>query len=515
MWGDTMTDCVIGIDCGGTMTKAALFDFSGRELACARRKNVMAFPHPGWTERDPMMMWDAAVTAIREVMERTGRAPKDVAAISVAGYGSGLYIVDSAANPVRPGIVSTDSRAAGLIDDWAKAGLCAQIESMIQQRIWPGQSLALMGWLQRHEPDVMQPGNRVLFCKDFIRARLCGDFSTDPSDAGIAGLIDVTTSTYSTQALTLLGLQDWLPMLPPIGPSCDVVGGVSAEAAALTGLLEGTPVVRGVVDVTAAALSSGLTRTDEMSVIAGTFSINSTLHDTPRQSLAPFLQTPYPLGGYLATEGAATSASNLDWMVKNLLTQDATPSPDSSVGIYDAINAAVTRKLDKPRDALFFPFLFGGPGGAPAGLVGMTADYSFDDVMLAVLEGIVFAHKVDVDRLLSGNDAARPAVIRLAGGASRSEIWSEMFADILGLPVEVPEGSELGALGVAICAAAAVGVHPSLKAAVAAMTRIGRRHEGDTVRATPYLTKYPRYVGLSASFAAAWATSYSTGAAHV
>ncbi|MGO4853288.1 FGGY-family carbohydrate kinase [Phaeovulum sp. W22_SRMD_FR3] len=510
-----MKNCVLGIDAGGTMTKAALFDYSGRELACARRKNVMAFPHSGWTERDPEGMWQATAEAIREVLTLADIEPQDIAAVSVAGYGSGLYIVDDAANPVRPGIVSTDSRAAALIAEWTEAGLAAQVEPMIQQRLWSGQSLALLGWLQRHEPEVIRPGHHVLFCKDFLRAKLCGDFSTDPSDAGIAGLIDVTRSAYAEEALHLLGLEAWLPMLPPIGAACDIVGGISAEAARLTGLAEGTPVVRGVVDVTAAALSSGLTRPEEMSVVAGTFSINSTLHATPRQSLAPFLQTPYPLGGYLATEGAATSASNLEWMVKTLLTHGGALPPEQAVGIYDVINTAVSRKLGQPREALFFPFLFGGPNGAPAGLLGMTAEYSFDDIMLAVFEGIVFAHKVDVDRLLSGNDAARPQVIRLAGGASRSELWSEMFADILGLPVEVPDGSELGALGVAICAATAVGAHPSLKDAVTAMTRIGRRHKGDALRAKPYLAKYPRYLGLSEALAAAWSPPATSGLQHV
>jgi L-xylulokinase len=510
-----MKNCVIGIDAGGTMTKAALFDFSGRELACARRKNVMAFPHSGWTERDPEVMWQAAVESIREVLTLANCAPEDVAAVSVAGYGSGLYIVDDAANPVRAGIVSTDSRAASLVEEWIAGGLSAAVEPLIHQRIWSGQSIALLGWLQRHEPGVMKPGNHVLFCKDFLRAKLCGDFSTDPSDAGIAGLIDVTTSTYSTEALRILGLLDWLPLLPPIGPPCDVVGGITSKTAALTGLLEGTPVVRGVVDVTAAALSSGLTRPEEMSVVAGTFSINSTLHTTPRQSLTPFLQTPYPLGGYLATEGAATSASNLEWMVKTLLCHGGALPDEQVACIYDVINAAVSRKLGKPREALFFPFLFGGPRGAPAGLVGMTADYSFDDITHAVFEGIVFAHKVDVDRLLSGNDAAHPQVIRLAGGASRSELWSEMFADILGLPVEIPEGSELGALGVAICAAAGIGAYPSLKAATTAMTSISRRYEGDAVRATPYLAKYPRYLGLSDALAEAWSTPEPTGVQNV
>ncbi|MEI4472957.1 FGGY-family carbohydrate kinase [Frigidibacter sp. MR17.24] len=500
-----MADCVIGIDAGGTMTKAALFDLQGRELACARRKNVMEFPAPGHTERDPDRMWQAAAAAIQEVLEISGTAPGDVVAISCAGYGSGLYLVDAEGAVVRPGIVSTDSRGMGLVTEWYRSGLAHRIEPMIQQRIWPGQSLVLLAWLQREEPQVMARADRVLFCKDFLRLRLCGDRSTDPTDGGIAGLIDVTTGQYSTEALRLAGLEGWIPKLPRIGPAEEIVGRVTAEAAAQTGLLEGTPVVRGVVDVTAAALASGVTEARQMSIVAGTFSINSTLHAEPRLSLAPFLQMPFPLGGYLATEGAATSASNLEWLVKNILTQGGTPPAGLANDIYETVNTAVSRRVGHPREALFFPYLFGGPEGAPAGLLGMTADYDFDDIMLAVFEGIVFAHKVDIDRLLSGNDAARPRVIRLAGGAARSEIWSGMFADILGLPVEVPEASELGALGVAICAARGIGAYSTLNAAIKAMARVSRRHEVQRARGAPHRAKYDRYLAVSHALAGAWA----------
>ncbi|ODM42433.1 FGGY-family carbohydrate kinase [Cereibacter johrii] len=499
-----MQDRVIGIDAGGTMTKAALFDLTGQELACARRKNVMAFPAPGWTERDPDAMWAAAAASVREVLERTATDPGRIAAVSVAGYGSGLYLLDAEGAVVRPGIVSTDSRAAGVVADWTASGLATMVEPLIQQRLWAGQSLVLLAWLQRHEPQTVARTHKISFCKDFLRTRLCGDLSTDPSDAGIAGLIDVTTGTYSRDAFRLLGLEGWLDKLPEIGPADEVVGLVSQPAAALTGLRAGTPVVRGAVDVTAAALASGLSREDQMSVVAGTFSINSTLHRTPRMSMSPFLQSAYPLGGYLATEGAATSASNLEWLVKTLLAHGGTLPGDLAGGLYEVVNDAVLRRRGQPRDALFFPFLFGGPDGAPAGLLGMTADYSFDDIMLAVFEGIVFAHKVDIDRLLSGNDAARPGVIRLAGGASRSAIWSEMFADILGLPVEVPEGSELGALGVAICAASAVGAHASLGEAVSAMARTARRHEVEHSRGAAHCAKYPRYRAMTEAMASAW-----------
>ena len=496
-----MAGCVIGIDAGGTMTKAALFDLNGRELACARSRNVTTFPHPGWTERDADGMWRAAAEAIRTVLAQSGTNPGDVLAISVSGYGSGLYLLDRAGNPVRPGIVSTDGRSAGLLAEWTADGRAATVAPMINQIVWPGQSLALMGWLQRHEPEVVARTHTVSFCKDFLRGRLCGDMSTDYTDAGSAGLIDVARGTYATDALRALGMEVWLDKLPPIGRSDEVVGGVTPEAAALTGLAPGTPVVRGTVDMSASAMASVVTDPGQMSVVAGTFSIASTLHrDRPKMDAIPMLQFAYPAGGWLAVQGSATSASNLEWVVKTLLQHGGALEGGD---IYATVNAAVERVLGQHTNAMFFPYLFGGPEGAPAGLVGMTARTSFDKAMLAVFEGIVFAHKADIDIALTGRDAARPGLIRMTGGATQSPVWTGMFADILGLPVEVPRGSEFGALGTAICAAAGAGAYASLNAAIAGMTGIARRHDPDATRGAVHLAKYPRYCALRDAMAGA------------
>lgn len=497
-----MGDCVIGIDAGGTMTKAALFDLSGHEKACARSRNVTLFPRAGWTERDADAMWRAAADAISHVLEESGTDPARVAAISVSGYGSGLYLLDREGNPVRPGIVSTDGRTADMLAEWTADGRAAAVEPLINQFVWPGQSLALMGWLQRHEPEVVARTHTVSFCKDFLRGRLCGDLSTDFTDAGSAGLIDVAAGTYAEEALRILGMETWLGKLPEIGPSEAVVGHVSAEAAALTGLRQGTPVVRGTVDMSASAMASMVTRPEQMSIVAGTFSIASTLHrQTPKMDAVPMLQFAYPLGGWLAVQGSATSASNLEWVVKALLQHGGTL--DTGGDIYDVVNAGVQRVLGKHTDAMFYPYLYGGPEGAPAGLVGMSAHTSFDEIMLAIFEGIVFAHKADIDIALTGSHAAKPDLIRLTGGASRSPYWSEMFADILGLPVEVPAGSEFGALGTAICAATGAGAYGSLTEAVEGMAGIARRHEVRPERGSVHLAKYPKYCALRDAMARA------------
>ena len=494
------------------MTKAALFDGDGVELACCRRPNKMLFPAAGHTERDPEAMWQAACAAIRAVLEESGTDPRAVAAISATAYGAGLYLVDRDLNPVRPGIVSTDSRANDLLAEWQNNGMAARCGELSQQRVWPGQSSALLAWLHRHEPGLLGRTHSVLFCKDFLRAQLCGDVSTDATDAGISGFIDVTTGAYQPELLRAMGIDDWLERLPPIAESAAVVGGVSRRAAGLTGLLEGTPVVRGVVDVVAASLACSMTDPAMMTVVAGTFSINQTLHAVPRVSRLPFLQCAYPLHDYfLATEGAATSAGNLEWFCRVMLEAEAARAATQGRTIYDVCEELLSDAMERDSDTLFFPFLFGGPGGAPAGLVGLTAAASLSDALRAIYEGIVFAHRMDVDALRAGPDAATPEVIRLAGGGSRSMIWPQLFADVLGLPVEVMQCGELGAQGAAIVAAAAVGHYPDLLTAAQSMPRVARRYEPNLARRDVYARKFRHFTQTAASLGEIW-TRYRVNA---
>ena len=149
--------------------------------------------------------------------------------------------------------------------------------------------------------------------------------------------------------------------------------------------------------------------------------------------------------------------------------------------------------MGRGNDILFFPFLFGGPGGAPAGLIGMSASHPLGDVLRAIYEGVAFAHKQDIDLLLSGPDAVKPTSARLAGGASNSGSWVQIFADTLGLPIETMPGSELGAKGVAIAAAVGIGACADMKTAVDAMTKPARRVEPAAERTEELAGKFSRY----------------------
>jgi L-xylulokinase len=163
--------------------------------------------------------------------------------------------------------------------------------------------------------------------------------------------------------------------------------------------------------------------------------------------------------------------------------------------------------MDRENDILFFPFLLDGPRGAPAGFSGMTVATTLPDMLRAIYEGVVFAHRTDLTYLLSGPDSAKPDVIRFAGGPSRSAVWSQMFADGLGLPVEITNGSELGAKGGAMCAAVAIGAYASMSDAMKAMVKVEQRLEPNGERARVLDAKYERYSAAVTANVRAWEAS--------
>jgi L-xylulokinase len=505
-----MRERLIGIDAGGTMTKVVLFDLQGNELGCERQPNDMLMLHPGWTERDAEQMWAATCRSIKALLEKTKTDPTDVLAVTPSGYGGGVYLIDRHGVPVRNALVSTDTRSLSIVDRWATNGVRQQVSSAIEQLVWPGQTLVLLAWMQENEPGVVNRTAHVLSCKDYLRMKLCGDISTDPTDAGCAGILNVSRSEISKEAFEAATLQKWFDKLVPVAASTEVVGKVSAAAAGETGLKAGTPVVRGVYDVVGCALATGVTSSTQLAAVAGTFSIHSTLHKKPALDPMPHIQTPYPIAGeILATTATPTSASNLEWFCKTAMMAETGTAKARGLNIYELCNELVAGTLPAPSKVQFFPFLYDGPRGAPSGFSGMTASTSMPDLLRAIYEGVVFAHRTDFNYLLTGPDAAKPDVIRFAGGPSRSEVWSQMFADGLGLPVEVANGAELGAKGGAICAAVATGAYATVPEAMAKMVRIEQRFEPDATRAAALAAKYEDYRFAIDTNVQAWMKSRS------
>ncbi len=500
-----MDKYLLGIDNGGTVAKAALFDLAGKEIAVASSRTPALSPQAGWDEKDTEKLWQATVDAIKEVLAQSKIDAGQIACIACTGHGNGIYLVDAEGKPVRNAIGSADSRAREYSDKWVADGLDERTRPKTMQSIWPGQPNALLCWLRDNEPEVLEKTTWVLMCKDFIRMRLTGEAYAELTDMSGTSLINVGTGDYDAEVLDAFGIGEMQKFFPPLKASADLCGEITAEAAALTHLAEGTPVAGGMFDIDACGLSSAITDESQLCMILGTWGNNQYVSQTPVVDKDVFMTTCYSIPGYyLMLEGSATSASNLEWFIDQFFEPEATAAKQQGKSVYDIINKSVASTQPDEAGIIFFPFLKGSnmDPDSTACLIGLSDRHTRGHVLRAVYEGVLFGHMTHLERLLKFRKM--PERIRLSGGAARSDVWAQMVADIFQVPVDVPEGSELGALGAAIGAAVAAGCYESYQAACDAMVTFSRSYEPNRDLAQVYKTKYARYKRALEAMAPAW-----------
>lgn len=459
-----MADLFLSIDAGGTAVKAAVFDVAGRLVATRAIEVETIHRENGWVEREPEAFWRGTAKAIRELTAHE-IAPDRIAAVACTGFGNGVFLVDGEGRGTRPGIVSVDHRAQPIVDEFSRDGTAERIEAITGHQIWGGQTLLQLIWLSRNEPDVVARTRWALACKDFLRMRLTGVAATDPTDASGGGLLDLSRGAYSDALFEIAGIPEFANRVPPIVENSGVGGHISRAASEETGLLAGTPVVAAMMDVSACVLGAGAVGPDALTMIAGTWSINGietrdVLHKRP-----PILNMIHrDRACRLLADGSPTSAANLHWYLSRAL--------GASIDVKQA-NALVSQSPVEARRCHFMPFV-SGPEPRRGAFVGMTNGDDQASMLRAIYEGVAFQHRRHGENVASYVAPHRPQKIRLAGGASKSAVWTQIFADVSGLPVEVPEGEEIGALGAAMCAAVATGHYPDLVFAAQAMCRVER-----------------------------------------
>lgn len=485
----------LGLDNGGTTTKAALYDRDGREIGVSSMETKMLAPRPGFTERDMEEMWQANCAVIRRVLEETGVSPEDVAGVAPCGHGKGLYLWGKDGKPARNGIISTDNRAYAYPLRWKEDGTEDKVFALSCQHIMACQPPALLAWLKDNEPEVMGNIQWVFECKDYVRFRLTGEAKAERTDYSGANLMNLHTGEYDVELLKLFGLEELMDALPPLCEATGIAGYVTEEAAALCGLRPGTPVAGGMFDIDACALAVNVLDERHICMIAGTWSINEYPRRTPVLDGTVLMNSLFCLPGYyLIEESSPTSAGNNEWFVKTLLPELRAQMKAEGHSIYEQMNAWAESIPPEEFVPIFLPYLMASNvhPNAKGCFLGLSASHTRAHLARSVYEGIVFCHRWHVEKLLATRPAP-PECVRLAGGAAKSRVWTQMFADILGLPVETVDVNETGALGCAIAAATAVGAYENIDAAARAMCPVGARFEPDPAAHTHYERRYRLY----------------------
>ncbi|MFB8385642.1 FGGY-family carbohydrate kinase [Microbacterium sp. NPDC055910] len=450
-----MSTCVIGIDVGLTSAKAAAFDESGREIRTVSAPNPRVAVSRERQEVDMDALWDVVADVLRDLTAELEREGWTIAGIGATGHGNGLYLADEDLRPVRAAIASTDHRAEGVVAA-LDADEVERVRLLTGSMPWAAQPAVVLRWLHDNEPETLARARWALTCKDWLTACLTGTASADLSDSSGCGLVNLKTRDYEPAVLDLLGLPaDTARLFPELRSSDDIAGAVTEAASVRTGVPAGTPVVAGCMDCVASPLGAGSTTLGDVTVIVGTWAINSVVvpadTEPPRVTINALLPDPTAM---LAMEVAPTSAASIEWAA-GLLGASAT-IPVTPRDLLDA-----GHKAPPLADGLLFlPFIHGAPEhlGASGTFIGIKGSHGYAHVARAVAEGITQYHRVQLDKVRSSGAAVSDGPWTLAGGGAKNALWAQMFADVVGHPMRRQLGTELGARGVAWLAARGVGM---------------------------------------------------------
>jgi L-xylulokinase len=482
---------LLGVDSGLTVTKAVVIDLDGNEVGTGEARPAQHTPRPRWVERDLDDVWNACVTAIRGALERAGIPGTAIAAIGPTAHGDSLYPIDADGRPVRPAILSLDSRAHGILDRWRAEHRFDRALTLTGQIPFASMLAPVLTWLLENEPDSLARMDSALGCKDWLRYRLTGEIATDFTEVS-ATFTDVQTQTYADEAFLLYDLADVRKKLPPVVGCAEVAGYITPEAAAETGLAAGTPVAGGAHDVDATAVGAGCVHPGQLMMVAGTWSINEVVAATPATDPRWVCRNFVEPGRWLAAAWSPASATNLEWFVRELCPAEVKAATATRASPYAFVNREAAAVWDDPSRPIFHPFLYGSPHGddASASFLGLRGWHRRGHLLRAVLEGVTFNHKTHVDALRSAFPVAEA---RLGGGGAQSPLWSQLFADTLDLPVLTTDAKEAGARGAALLAGVAAGIYPSLGEAVGRATRVLCRYDPDPARVDTLATAYDAY----------------------
>ena len=484
---------LMGLDNGGTLIKCALFDLRGREVAATSVRVEVTSPSPGFIERDPDAIWLANRGAIRDTMAKADIDGGEVVGVAACGYGNGINFLDREGAPVYPSIVSNDIRANEYVNRYASDGTLRKVYDITRQDIWAAQPIALVPWFRDHMPEVLERTANIQYIKDYVRYKLTGELCGELTDASGTNLFDLATKRYDERLFELAGISQYFHLFPKrIVGSTESAGAVTARAAKETGLREGTPVAGGLFDIDACAASSGILDDGALCLVSGTWTINEYITKDFSEGLGKYSTTlSYIPGQYLIAESSPTSASNFDWYLENVYSSNF-PGVDRKEQ-YRRCDRIVAAIHPGDSDLVFVPYLFASNSYPDdrAAFFNISSFYGGEHMLRAVYEGVVFSTCLHVERLTRNRE--RFALGRLSGGVANSSVWAQMLADALQIRLEIVRGSELGALGAAMCAGICTGEFADFREASERMVHLNRAYDPDPGLTGVYADKFGQF----------------------
>ncbi len=476
---------VIGIDIGGSFTKAAIYNDQGQQIHSAKQQAKLITPKPGWVERDMDVLWSDICVLMQKVTKHVHK--NAVKAISITAHGKGLYAVDKQGKPIRNAILSADGRAIDIVSGWYENGIKQKSYEKTLQNLWTGHPASILRWLKEYEPENYHNIGHILMAHDYIRYCLTGEIHVERTNISESNLYNAHIKDFDPALYDLFGIAEMMDKMPPMINSHEYVGCLTEDAALMLGLCQDVRVYGGLFDVVAATLCAGLNSPKQMNTVFGTWNVASIIDRCAKTNS----HYDYVWGEHcmkntkLLHDASPTSASNFEWFVRQFLSHHDNP--------YDVANSLLKDEDLTTNDILFSPFLFGNNHtlGMQAGFYGLSGHHELKDIIAAIWQGICFAQKTHMDRLLALYPDIK--VLRASGGPANSKIWMQMFTDMAGVPVEVIHIEEIGCFGAALCAYIGEGIIKDYPSAIRQYVNQFTQYFPNMRNHEYYQEKYSRY----------------------
>jgi xylulokinase len=489
----------LGLDAGTSGTKAVITDETGMILATHTEEYPLSTPHPQWAEQHPDNdWWRAALVAIPAVLHKAGVSGEQIGGVGLTGQMHGSVFLDAQGKVLRPALLWCDARTGIECAEITQAvGGTEKLYATIGQPIFTSFTAPKIVWLKKHEPELYDQVAQVLLPKDYIRYKLTGEYATEVSDASGTSLLDVRARNWSDAMLSTLQIpKEWLPK---VYESPEITGVISEEAAKLTGLRAGTPVVGGGGDQAAGAVGCGIVETGNVSLSLGTSGVVFAHLDEPFFAPEKIQTFCHAVPGKWHLMGCIISAAGaFEWYKETFAPTDS----------YDTITAQAGTAPVGCEGLLFLPYLAGERNpyfdpNARGVFFGATLRSQKHWFARAVLEGVSYAFN-DLFQLMreaeifpDGKISGVPAgEIRAIGGGVKSALWRQIIADVLQKSLWQVNIEEGPAYGAAVLAMVGTGAYSSVPEACRATIRPTTETVPNPATGATYSRYYPLYRSL-------------------
>jgi xylulokinase len=487
---------ILAHDTGTGGNKAVLCDLKGRVVHSVYRSYGISYPHPEWVEQDPDELWRVVAATSKQVIRESGIDPADIAGVGVSAQMWNTLPVDEKGRPLTRMLSWLDLRSIKQAEQVTSGDMPAFLFKHTGNIPTAKDSIPKILWLKEEKPEIWKKTAYLLDCKEYILFKLTGRIAIDYVGASVYFLFDPYTKKWSEEVCRKLDIP--IEKLPPAFPCTDVIGEITPEAAKLTGMKAGTPVVICAGDVAVAQSGAGANREGKVHLCIGTATwvgvSTSTFRNDP---IKPFWglnhidPKKYIIAGEMETGGGA-----LMWFRDVLGQEEKRIAKEKGKSSYDLFNAAAESITPGSDKLIFLPWLSGERAPvldhyARGGFIGLNMSHNKSHMVRAVMEGVAYHLRWICESMekvgfqIDGFNGI--------GGGCNSRAWVQIISDVTGRPVRVVKNHlEAGATGAAFAVAVGLGLYSGMDE-VDDLVKIRREFSPDPTLWKRYDALYKEY----------------------